>query len=177
MGSTVQNNDTGNNLSTKWIYVIIVVLALGFGTYGYFKVKKWVHYAAVERYEKPITDYTITKVYSEIDKYQTKRKGVNDDDVDEKEPDYYMEVSYKGKDYKLEIEEFTYTNYNKSGKVTLYYDAEGDEVFVAGTGGANLLVAALAAVALLIVIIVMVIWFLFKSMKKKQLKKAAYRKS
>ncbi len=40
---------------SKWIYTIIIALVLGFGTYGYFTVKKWLRYAAIESSEKPIT--------------------------------------------------------------------------------------------------------------------------
>ena len=162
MRSTGEINGTGNEVLKKWIYIIIVVLALGFGAYGYFKVKKWVRYAAIEKYEKPITDYTITKVYYDKGTYKKRHRGTGDDDVEEKKPDYYMEVLYKGKNYKLEIEEYTYSKYNDSGEITLYYDAKGDEIFVAGTGGGNLLVVALAAIVLLIVIVFLVIRLLIK---------------
>ena len=62
MKSKKQNNDTGNSLSMKWVYIIIVALVVGFGAYGYFKVKQWVRYTTIENTEKPITGYTITKV-------------------------------------------------------------------------------------------------------------------
>ncbi|MBO4659595.1 MAG: hypothetical protein J5637_08235 [Prevotella sp.] len=169
MMKNMENDSSKNNLP-KWIYVVIAVLLIGFGVYGYFKVSKWVRYAAIERYEKPITDYHVTKVYKENgkDKYKTKGRGVNDDDDAEDEPSYYMEVSYKGKDYRLEIEEYDYARYNKeNGKITLYYDDKGDDIFVAGTGGANLLVVALAAFVLLIVIIIFLIRGLFKLFKVK----------
>ena len=167
MKSTGQKKDAGDSLSPKWIFVIIIALALGFGTYGYFKVKQWVRYAAIEKYEKPISDYTITKVYADDHKPKSHR-GYGDDDAKESEPNYYMDVSYKGKDYKLEIEEYTYNNYNNTGNVTLYYDSKGDDVFVAGTGGSNLLVTALAAVVLVVVILILLIWLIIKAFKKKK---------
>ena len=173
MNKTRQKTDAGNSLPTKWIYAIIVVLALGFGAYGYFQVKKWMRYANIESSEKPITDYTITKVYSDQDSPQYKRRhrGNNDNEKEEK-PNYFMEVTYKGKDYKLEIEDHTYSDYQSNpGNVTLYYDAEGDEVFVAGTGGGNLLVAILVAIVAAIVIVILLIWLLISSMKKKKGKK------
>ena len=166
MKRTEQNNDKGNSLSTKWVYVIIAAMVLGFGAYGYFKVKQWVRYYAIEQYEKPITDYTIAKVYADDHKPQ-RHRGNSDDDEEEKTPDYYMEVSYQGKDYKLEIEENTYLRINNSEKVTLYYDKEGDEVFVAGTGGSNLLVAILIGIVVIIVIFFLLIRLLIKSLKKK----------
>lgn len=170
MSNTVQKRETGNDIP-KWIYVAIIVVALGFGTYGYFKVKKWVRYAAIEKYEKPITDFTITKVYYEKEKFKTRRRG-SDDDVEEKKPDYFMEVSYKGKDYKLEIEEYTYSKYNNNPEdVTLFYDNKSDEIFVAGIGGANLLVTALAAIVLVIIILFLLVRLLIKSLKKKRLKR------
>ena len=166
MKSTGQNNDKSNSLPMKWVCVIIVALVVGFSAYGYFKVKKWVRYAAIEKYEKPITDYTITKVY--VDDHQPKRhKGNSDDDENEKAPDYYMEVSYQGKDYKLAIEEYTYRRYNNSEDVTLYYDSEGDEVFVAGTGGSNLLVTILIGIVVIVIIVFLLIRLLFKSLRKK----------
>ncbi|MBO4607409.1 MAG: hypothetical protein J5682_05870 [Prevotella sp.] len=166
MKSTGQKKDTDNSLSLKWVYAIIVVLVLGFGTYGYFKVKQWVRYAAIERNEKPISDYVVTKVYSDKDRYKTKHRGVDYDE--ESDPDYYMEVSYKGKDYKLDISEYTYENYKKKGDVTLYYDSKGDQVFVSGSGGGNLLVTALAAVVLLIIIFILLVRLLIQSIKKKK---------
>ena len=48
MRDTLQNRDTGNGISLKWIYVVLVVLALGFGVFGYFTVKKRVRYASLE---------------------------------------------------------------------------------------------------------------------------------
>ena len=167
MKNKEQKKVTGNNISPKWIFAIIVVLALGFGTYGYFQVKKWMRYAAIEQNEKPITDYTVKKVYS--DDHQPKRhRGYNDDDEKEKKPDYYMEVLYKGKEYKLEIEDYTYSKINSSGDVTLYYDAKADELFVAGTGGGNLLVTILVAAVAVIIVVCFLIWQLVKVLKRKK---------
>ena len=166
MESKKQNNDNGNSLSMKWVYIIIVALAVGFGAYGYFKVKQWVHYTVIENTEKPITGYTITKISA--DEHRPYRhRGYNDDNEKERTPDYYMEVWYQGKDYKLEIEENTYLRINNSEKVTLYYDKEGDEVFVAGTGGSNLLVTILIGIVVIIVIFFLLIRLLIKSLKKK----------
>ena len=166
----MKNNekDSGKSILPKWIYWVIAALLLGFCVYGYFTVSKWVRYAAIERYEKPITDYHITKVYSETNKHKTKGRGVSEDYDEDNEPSYYMDVSYKGKDYKLEIEEYTYSQYNKEpGQITLYYDEEGDDIFVAGTGGANLFVTALAAIVLLIVVVFLLIRQLLKAIKGK----------
>ena len=164
-----KEKDSGKNVLPKWAYLVIAALLIGFGVYGYFKVSKWVRYAAIERYEKPITDYHITNVYVEKDKYKKKGRGVNDDEDVENEPQYFMEVSYKGKDYKLELEKHEYSKYcQKDGQITLYYDAKGDDIFVAGTGGANLLVTALAAFVLLLVIVFFLLRLLFKSIKGKR---------
>ena len=169
MSNTTQKNNNEKSKMPKWVYAVIVALILGFCVYGYFKINTWVRYAAIERYEKPITDYTITKVYSEVDKYKTKRRGVNDDDDNEKKPQYYMEVSYKDKDYKLELDEHNYSKYNKNpGDITLYYDAKGDDIFVAGSGGENLLVTALGAVALIICVFIFLIIRLFKLLTRKR---------
>ena len=133
MESKKQNNDNGNSLSMKWVYIIIVALAVGFGAYGYFKVKQWVHYTVIENTEKPITGYTITKISA--DEHRPYRhRGYNDDNEKERTPDYYMEVWYQGKDYKLEIDESTYRVFKDNGDVNLYYDSEADEVFVAAFG-------------------------------------------
>ena len=163
-----KEKDCGGNHSMKWVYALIIALVLGFCVYGYFKVSTWVRYFAIERYEKPITDYTITKVYSETNKSKKKGRGVNNDDEDESDPTYYMEVWYKDKDYQLEIEEYTYSKYNKSGDITLYYDAKADNIFVAGTGGANLLVTALAAIVVLLSAFIYLIIRLIKFFKRKR---------
>ena len=163
-----KEKDNGTNLSAKWIYLAIAAFVIGFGVYGYFKVSKWVRYAAIERYEKPISDYRVTNVYIEKDKYKKKGRGVNDDEEVDKEPQYYMEVSYKGKDYKLELEGYEYSKYIQNKGITLYYDSKGDEIFVAGAGGANLLVTALAAIVLLIAIVFFLLRLLFKSIKRKR---------
>ena len=94
MKRTEQNNDKGNSLSTKWVYVIIAAMVLGFGAYGYFKVKQWVRYYAIEQYEKPITDYTIAKVYADDHKPQ-RHRGNSDDDEEE----YVCCVSMDEDDY------------------------------------------------------------------------------
>ena len=78
-----QNNDKGNSLSMKWVYLIIVALVVGFGVYGYFKVKQWVHYTVIENTEKPITGYTITKISA--DEHRPYRhRGYNDDNEKER---------------------------------------------------------------------------------------------
>ena len=157
----------GINLSTKWIFVIIIALVLGFGVYGYFTVKKWVHHTAIERQEKPITGYTITKVYSDLPKSKKNRNGYADDDVEKDDYEYYMDVMYKGKNYKLEIPEYIYNDYNKQRGITLYYDSKNDEVFVANTGGGNLLATALGLIVVLIIALILLIKFVIKSIKKK----------
>ena len=161
-------NSKGENRIPKWVYALIIALVLGFCVYGYFKVSTWVRYFAIERYEKPISNYTITKVYSETNKSKKKGRGVNNDDEDESAPTYYMEVWYKDKDYQLEIEEHTYSKYNKSGDITLYYDAKADNIFVAGTGGANLLVTALATIVVLLSFFIYLIIRLIKLFKRKR---------
>lgn len=166
MRSTEKNNDKGNSLSMKWVYVIIVALVVGFGAYGYFKVKQWMHYTAIENSEKPITGYTITKVYAD-DHRPNRHRGYNDDNEKEKTPDYYMEVWYQGKDYKLEIDESTYRTFNNSGDVNLYYDSEGDEVFVAGSGSSNLLGIILIGIVIIVIIVELLIRLLIKVLKKK----------
>lgn len=172
MNTTEKKSAASNELSTKWIYAIIIALVLGFGIYGYFSVKKWIRYDYIERHEKPITDYTITKLYSDEDLARKKvvHKGaVSDDDVDKQDINYYMEVSYKDKNYKLEIEDYVYDKCRKgSSDITMYYDAQGDEIFVAGTGGGNLFVTILAAAVILIIIIICLIHLLIKSIRKKR---------
>ena len=167
MKNKQSQNETGNNLPTKWIYVIIIALALGFGVYGYFTVKKWAHHTAIERQEKPITGYTITKVYNDLPKNKKNRRGYADDDVEKDDYEYFMDVMYKGKNYKLEIPEYIYNDYNKQRDITLYYDSENDEVFVANTGGGNLLATALGLIVVLIIALILLIKFLIKSIKKK----------
>lgn len=167
MKNKQSQNDMGINLSTKWIFVIIIALVLGFGVYGYFTVKKWVHHTAIERQEKPITGYTITKVYSDLPKSKKNRSGYADDDVEKDDYEYYMDVMFKGKNYKLEIPEYIYNDYNKQRGITLYYDSKNDEVFVANTGGGNLLATALGLIFVLIIALILLIKFVIKSIKKK----------
>ena len=166
MESKKQNNDNGNSLSMKWVYIIIVALAVGFGAYGYFKVKQWVHYTVIENTEKPITGYTITKVSA--DEHRPYRhRGYNDDNEKERTPDYYMEVWYQGKGYKLEIDESTYRVFKDNGDVNLYYDSEADEVFVAGAGSSNILGIILIGILVIIVVAELLIRLLIKTLRKK----------
>lgn len=160
MRSTKQRQ--GQQPANEGVYVIIVALVVGFGAYGYFKVEQWMRYFVIEQYEKPITDYTITKMY--VDDHKPKsHRGYNDDNEKEKTPNYYKVVCYQGKDYKLEIDEQTY----RSPNVPLYYDSEGDEVFVAGTGGSNLLDTILIGIVAIIIIVFLLIRLLIKSLRKK----------
>ena len=166
MKRTEQNNDKGNSLSTKWVYVIIAAMVLGFGAYGYFKVKQWVRYTTIENTEKPITGYTITKVSAD-DHRPYRHRGYNDDNEKEKTPDYYMEVWYQGKDYKLEIDENTYRIFKDYGDVKLYYDSEADEVFVAGAGSSNILGIILIGIVVIIAVAELLIRLLIKTLRKK----------
>lgn len=161
MRSKKQNKDKSNSSPEKWVYVIIVALVVGFGAYGYFKVKQWMRHFVIEHYEKPITGYTITNKY--VDDHKPKsHRGYNSDDEHKKEPDYYMEVWYQGKDYKLKISEFAYRH-----NVNLYYDKEADEVFEGGEAETNLLFTILIGILIIIVIVIELIRWLIKSRKKK----------
>ena len=157
-----KQKETGTNLSPKWIYTGLIVLFLGFCVYGYFKVSKWIRYTAIERYEKPITDYTITKLYSqEGSKYRKRGRS----HTKERKTYYYMNVLYKGKDYKLDIERSTYSKLTQgTQKVDLYYDTKSDEIFVAGTGGTNLFVTAFVTIFVLVIIFFILIWKLIKKL-------------
>ena len=166
MKSKKQNNDKDNSLSKKWIYLIIAALVVGFGAYGYFKVKQWVRYTIIENTEKPITGYTITNV--SVDEHLPYRhRGYNDDNEKEKTHDYSMEVFYQGKNYKLEIDETTYSVFKDNGNVKLYYDSEADEVFVAGDGSGNILGIILIGILVIITVADLLIRRLIKTLRKK----------
>ena len=80
-----------------------------------------------------------------------------------------MDVSYNDKDYTLEIEKFVYDKCrNNSDDIVLYYDAKGDDVFVAGSGAGNLVATALITVVVVIIGIIILIWMLIKYIKKKK---------
>ena len=160
--------DTGNELSPKWIYTIIIALVLGFGVYGYFTVKKWARHTAIERQEKPITDYTITKIYKDLKLQKKSHKKGAVQDVDKEDYEYFMEVSYKEKKHKLEINETTYNEYKDNTEdVVLYDDSKNDEIFIANTGASNLFTTALCLVVVLIIALILLIQLLIKSIKKK----------
>lgn len=161
--TTDKSKETGKNLKKHLVIgAIIIVLVGGFGYYCYYKIDQWMRYYSIEQTEQPITDYRITKIYS--DETSSKKPRRSEDDRD-KDINYYMDVSYNGKDYKLNIDEYIYSG---SKEITLYYDAEGDNVFLAGTGGGNLLVLLIAAVVLGLVLVIIIIYQLAKAFKKKE---------
>ena len=78
-----------------------------------------------------------------------------------------MEVFYQGKNYKLEIDENTYSVFKDNGNVKLYYDSEADEVFVAGDGSGNILGIILIGILVIITVADLLIRRLIKTQRKK----------
>ena len=163
MSDTAPNDMTGKSgkrLSLKFIYVAIVILILGgFGYYCYYKISQWTRFYAIETTELPIPDYCIKKIYKE----ETK---LHRDDDEKKEPNYYLDVTYHDKDYHLTIDESTYEKYNNNpSDIKVYYDEEGDDVFLGGTGGQNLFVIFLTAIILVLVAVFFLIRFIIRFFK------------
>lgn len=140
---------------SKASWVFWIILGILFAVYAVYLAEHAIRHWNIERTEAPITGFSCGN-YKKV----LKSKNEGEDD----EYNYYMYVFYNDKDYKVKIDEKTYKE-RSGGKMTLYYDQKGDDIFPTTNNVQTLILWGVGAC------VVIVLYFWAKRKMKKEEKK------